>query len=134
MGLSLLQPRHLGRYRDLLALALKYGRSDFLRRARLEEVLGDEMPEVATGDAGTAEDFAKHLERLGPTFVKLGQLLSTRADLLPDRYLTALARLQDDLAPFPFAEVEATVRAELGVRISKAFLEFDTTPIAAASL
>src|SRR3989442_798947 len=68
----------------------------------------------------------RRLRRRGPT--------AARPALLPDRYLAALARLQDDLAPFPFAEVEATVRAELGVRISKAFLEFDRTPLAAASL
>jgi ubiquinone biosynthesis protein len=134
VGLSLLQPRHLARYKDLLALVIRYGRSDLLKRARLEEVLGDEITDVTNGDAATAEDFAKHLERLGPTFVKLGQLLSTRADLLPDPYLGALARLQDDLAPFPFSDVEATLRDELGVRLSKAFLEFDRTPLAAASL
>src|SRR5438876_6092558 len=134
MGLSLLQPRHLARYKDLLALVLRYGRSDLLKRAQIEEVLGDEIADATSATVATAEDFAKHLEKLGPTFVKLGQLLSTRADLLPDRYLAALARLQDDLAPFPFTEVEATVRVELGVRISKAFLEFDRTPLAAASL
>jgi predicted unusual protein kinase regulating ubiquinone biosynthesis (AarF/ABC1/UbiB family) len=134
MGLSLLQPRHLARYKDLLALVLKYGRSDLLKRARLEEVLGDEIADATPADAEGAEGFAQQLERLGPTFVKLGQLLSTRADLLPDPYLAALARLQDDLAPVPFADVEATIRDELGVRISKAFLEFDATPLAAASL
>src|ERR1051325_198255 len=134
MGLSLLQPRHLARYKDLLALVLKYGRSDLLKRAQIEEVLGDEITDGSSDDVATAEDFAHHLERLGPTFVKLGQLLSTRADLLPDPYLAALARLQDDLAPVPFTDVEATGRDELGVRLSKAFLEFDTVPLAAASL
>jgi ubiquinone biosynthesis protein len=132
MGLSL-QARHLARYRDLIALLLRFGRSDLLRRARLEEVLGDELPEHADGDA-TAEDFSHALERLGPTFVKLGQLLSTRADLLPEPYLVALARLQDRVAPVAFAEIEAVVRDELGVRLSKAFVEFDAHPLAAASL
>ena len=134
MGLSLLQPRHLSRYKDLLGLVLKYGRSDLLKRARVEDILGEELDEATSGDVASAEDFAHHLERLGPTFIKLGQLLSTRADLLPDPYLQALARLQDDLPPVPFAEIEAVVRAELGVRLSKAFLEFDHTPVAAASL
>src|SRR5262249_19517160 len=66
--------------------------------------------------------------------VKLGQLLSTRADLLPEPYLRALSRLQDDVAPVSFHEIEAVVQAELGVRISKGFRRFDPTPIAAASL
>src|SRR5262245_6228092 len=89
-------------------------------------------PDDRTG--ATPESFVSDLERLGPTFVKLGQLLSTRADLLPEPYLRALSRLQDDVAPVPFREIEAVVQAELGVRISKAFRRFDPTPIAAASL
>src|SRR6185503_12496185 len=76
----------------------------------------------------------RDLERLGPTFVKLGQLLSTRADLLPQPYLDALARLQDDVKPFSFADVERIVQEELGVRMSKAFSLFEAEPIAAASL
>ena len=76
----------------------------------------------------------KDLESLGPTFIKLGQILSTRADLLPPAYLDALARLQDHVEPFPYEDVERTVREELGVRISHAFAEFDRIPIAAASL
>src|SRR5207249_9036308 len=81
-----------------------------------------------------AEELATDLENLGPTFVKLGQLLSTRADLLPAPYLDALARLQDKLEPFPFEEVERIVSSELGLRLSKAFEHFDSAPIAAASL
>ena len=71
---------------------------------------------------------------MGPTFIKLGQLLSTRADLLPLPYMEALARLQDNVGPFPYLEVEAIVTSELGVRLSKAFTEFDQEPLAAASL
>jgi len=95
----------------------KYGRADFSH--------------ASTDDA---ECFARDLEALGPSFIKLGQLLSTRADLLPPPYIEALSRLQDDLDPVPFVEVEQVVREELGVRLSKAFLEFDHEPIAAASL
>jgi len=71
---------------------------------------------------------------MGPTFIKLGQLLSTRTDVLPLPYAEALSRLQDDVEPFAFEEVEAIVAEELGVRLSKAFLRFDRAPIAAASL
>jgi predicted unusual protein kinase regulating ubiquinone biosynthesis (AarF/ABC1/UbiB family) len=71
---------------------------------------------------------------MGPTYVKLGQVLSGRPDLLPEPYLKALARLQDKVKPFSIAEVEQIVSTELGVRISKAFSRFDPVPIAAASL
>jgi predicted unusual protein kinase regulating ubiquinone biosynthesis (AarF/ABC1/UbiB family) len=131
MPLSL-QPRHLARYRDLVWLLFKYGRTDIVARARLEEVLSEELPPADTS-AGP-EAFAADLERLGPTFIKLGQLLSTRSDLLPEPYLLALSRLQDDVTSIPFTEVEPTVRTELGVRLTKAFKDFDGTPIAAASL
>ena len=77
---------------------------------------------------------ASDLERLGPTFVKLGQLLSSRSDLLRPEYIDALARLQDDCEPFPFADVEQIVQDELGVRMSRLFSEFEDKPIAAASL
>jgi ubiquinone biosynthesis protein len=95
------------------------------------------LPESRGSPSATADlasDLAADLEQLGPTFVKLGQLLSTRADLLPVPYLEALARLQDDVAPFGFDEVEPIVTGELGVRLSKAFSYFDPEPIAAASL
>jgi predicted unusual protein kinase regulating ubiquinone biosynthesis (AarF/ABC1/UbiB family) len=133
MALTSLQPRRLGRYRDLALILFKYGRSDLLSRAGLEEILAEDLPAADPG-AAAPEDLARDLERLGPTFVKLGQVLSTRADLLPDSYLTALARLQDSVGPIPFGEAEKTLCEELGVRISKAFKEFDPTPLAAASL
>ncbi|MCA1832514.1 MAG: phosphotransferase [Actinobacteria bacterium] len=71
---------------------------------------------------------------MGPTFIKLGQLLSTRGDLLPPAYVESLTRLQDDVEPFGFAEVEQIVTTELGARISKAFADFDNIPLASASL
>ncbi|MBI2771919.1 MAG: AarF/ABC1/UbiB kinase family protein [Burkholderiales bacterium] len=77
---------------------------------------------------------ADDLEELGPAFVKLGQVLSSRPDLLPPRYTKALARLQDNVKPFSFEEVTVIVESELGVRISKGFASFDPEPIAAASL
>jgi ubiquinone biosynthesis protein len=71
---------------------------------------------------------------MGPTFIKFGQLLSSRPDLLPEPYLKALARLQDKVKPFPYAQVEEIVASELGVRISKAFSFFEEKHLAAASL
>ncbi|MBV9098138.1 MAG: AarF/ABC1/UbiB kinase family protein [Frankiaceae bacterium] len=129
--------RHLGRYRDIARLALKYGRSDLVRQAGLDAALVDDIhtdsPEFADARAKGVE-LAADLERLGPTFIKLGQLLSTRADLLPQPYLDGLARLQDSLEPFPFEVARDIVEDELGVRLSKVYDEFDEEPMAAASL
>ncbi len=128
-----LKPERLKRYKDVAMLLIKYGRSDLISPAGLEgSVLPDEM--AAESEIAPAEDLAKDLEKLGPTFIKLGQLLSTRADLMPGPYLAALERLQDHIEPFPYEEVERIVSGELGVRLSKAFADFDPSPIGAASL
>jgi len=128
------KPERLRRYKDVAMLLIKYGRSDLISPAGLENSI---LPEEIAQEKGTiapAEDLAKDLEKLGPTFIKLGQLLSTRADLLPSPYLDALTRLQDHIEPFAYEEVERIVSGELGVRISKAFADFDPVPLAAASL
>ena len=124
--------RHLPRYLSIARLVARHGRA----LARLPDDLLSEIgaePEEK-GAISEAEAFARDLEALGPTFVKLGQLLSSRADILPTSYLDALARLQDNVAPFPFAEVEKIVERELGVRLSKGFTDFESEPLAAASL
>ena len=128
------KPTHLKRYKDLGALLVKYGRSDLVRSLDLPYEPGAEEAVADPDAAKLAEQLAEDLEKLGPTFIKLGQLLSTRADLLPVPYIEALARLQDQVEPFSFGEVEKIVEAELGVRISKAFAEFESQPLAAASL
>ena len=137
MGISL-HPRHLKRYGALARLLIKYGRSDLVKNAGLEKALVEESDTVgAHGEVVVppeAAQLADDLERLGPTYIKLGQLLSTRSDFLPPAYMEALQRLQDKIEPFSFAEVEEIVTSELGVRLSKAFAEFDPEPIAAASL
>jgi len=132
MGLSL-KPQHLKRYKDVAVLLMKYGRSDLVKAAGLDPTLDDESP-AATATDPAASELANDLERMGPTFIKLGQLLSTRPDILPLPYLQALTRLQDRVEPFSFAEVESIVISELGVRLSKAFSQFEVKPVAAASL
>lgn len=128
-----LKPERLKRYKDVAMLLMKYGRSDLVKQAGLEDQL--ELDEHTLAEtAPKAEELASDLEKLGPTFIKLGQLLSTRADLLPTPYLEALSRLQDRIEPFPYEEVDRIVSGELGVRISKAFADFDPEPLAAASL
>jgi ubiquinone biosynthesis protein len=134
MGISL-EPKNLKRYKDIAKLLIKYGRSDIVKQAGLEEVFQDDEAEAAApATTPEAEELAKDLEEMGPTFIKLGQVLSTRADLLPPAYLTALTRLQDKVEPFAFEEVEEAISTELGVRLSKAFATFDPEPLAAASL
>jgi ubiquinone biosynthesis protein len=128
-----LKPERLKRYKDVALLLVKYGRSDLVKQAGLEESLDWDETSLAE-TTPKAEELAADLERLGPTFIKLGQVLSTRADLLPPPYLEALSRLQDQIEPFPFAEVDRIVSGELGVRLSKAFADFERQPLAAASL
>jgi ubiquinone biosynthesis protein len=110
-------PAKLSRYAAVATLLLKH-----------RGVLSDDPP------GRDAEALACEFEKLGPTFVKLAQLLSSRSDLLPPAYVEALSRLQDDVKPFPVADVQAIVEAELGVKISKAFGLFESDPLAAASL
>ncbi|MBW3562807.1 MAG: AarF/ABC1/UbiB kinase family protein [Actinobacteria bacterium] len=124
---------HLAVYRDIGRLLVKYGRrEDLVGRFGLRDILDEEVDEDT--EEGAPEELADDLEALGPTFIKLGQVLATRADLLPPAYLKALSRLEDDVAPVPFAEVERIVEGELGVRLSKAFAHFESEPIASASL
>ncbi|PYS74471.1 MAG: ABC transporter [Acidobacteria bacterium] len=132
MVLSLKSER-LKRYKDIVALLVKYGRSDFVNQADLTSAERLSRKQTSTADE-KAHELAADLEALGPTFIKLGQLLSTRGDLLPEPYLEALARLQDQIEPFPYEEVERIVSSELGGRISKLFIDFNTEPAAAASL
>jgi predicted unusual protein kinase regulating ubiquinone biosynthesis (AarF/ABC1/UbiB family) len=132
MPLSL-KGENLTRYKNIAGLFMKYGRGDLVKGAGMADLIEDAQVSDP-GATAKAEDLAADLEQMGATFIKLGQLLSTRADLLPPPYMEALARLQDDVGPFPYREVEAIVTSELGVRISKAFSEFDQEPLAAASL
>ena len=140
-----LKPSHLSRYKEIIGLVLRYGGSDALREIDLTglkdlerdaaaESGSDEEDADETTSRDEPEALARDLEEMGPTFVKLGQTLSTRSDLLSPPFLEALSRLQDDLEPFAYEEVEEIVEAALGVRMSKAFESFDPKPMAAASL
>ena len=130
-----ISPQYLKRYREIGKLLWKYGRSDLVNQMDIDDDVPaeDRKPVDVTGET-SPDSLADDLEAMGPTYVKLGQVLSSRPDLVPPAYIKALARLQDKVKPFPYAEVEQIVEAELGVRISKAFSRFDTEPIAGASL
>lgn len=123
------------RYASLARLLLRYGRSDLVRGAGLDTFAdpGATDADIAQ-EAGTAEALAEDLERMGPTYTKLGQLLSTRFDLLPAPYTEALSRLQDEVTPFPYDEVEAIIEAEFGVGVRHLYEHFDPEPLATASL
>lgn len=130
MSISL-KPSNLATYKDVAILFLKHGRNAQHEREKLSDQFGVNKKVEPTDDA---EAFVNDLEKLGPTFIKIGQLLSTRTDLLPASWLAALQRLQDDVEPFPYEDVHEIVESELGVRISKAFHEFSEKPLATASL
>lgn len=126
-----IEPSHVQRYRQIAVLLARHGRGDLVRSSGMDAVLDEE---AAEGDPEAAARLADDLEAMGPTFVKLGQLMSSRVDLLGPPYIDALSRLQDDVAPFSFEEVEDIVSSELQVRLSNVFPTFDPTPLAAASL
>src|SRR5688572_9463873 len=111
----------------------KYGRGDLVKDAGLSELMPQER-EAAGKPPPEAEELANDIEKLGPTCIKLGQLLSTRPDIIPPAYAQALARLQDGIAPVPYAEIQKILTDELGVRLSKAFEFIDEKPLAAASI
>ena len=114
---------------------LKYWNSDLFRQttsAAMDEALQEEDDEHQFDQ--TPEELVEDLKDMGPTYIKLGQLLSTRPDLLPDEYLQALANLQDNVSPVPFEEVKKIIEEELGTKISKAFNVFEEKPIASASI
>lgn len=127
-----LSSAHLKRYRDIAGLLWKYGRSDLVQHIGMNDSF--EVPMTVNSKEVTPEQLANDLEAMGPTYVKLGQVLAGRPDLLPKPYIVALSRLQDHVKPFSYAEVEEIVTRELGVRISSAFSTFNQEPIAAASL
>ena len=105
---------YLKRYKDIAFLLAKY--SEAGNRGRF----GFDPPADASSNGqAKARDLPDDLERLGPTFVKLGQLLSSRADLLPEQFLKPLSRLQDKVKPFPYQDVEFIIENELGAKISK---------------
>jgi predicted unusual protein kinase regulating ubiquinone biosynthesis (AarF/ABC1/UbiB family) len=119
-------PRFLKRYKDIGMLVLKYSRTDMISK------FGHDHEQIDGN--GEARELSNDLERLGPTFVKLGQLLSSRADLLPEPYLRSLYRLQDQVKPFPYQDVEFIIERELRAKITKLFSQFNPEPLAAASL
>jgi predicted unusual protein kinase regulating ubiquinone biosynthesis (AarF/ABC1/UbiB family) len=136
MAISI-RPQQVRRYGDLARLLAKYGYGEPASYARRRLTDGPNAPgplEDGRQVTEDAEELVRDLERRGPTFIKLGQLLSTRADLLPGAYIDALARLQDRCEPLPLSVVAGVVHEELGLPVEHAFASFDPVPLASASL
>ncbi|HEV8214440.1 MAG TPA: AarF/UbiB family protein [Gemmatimonadaceae bacterium] len=131
----ILAPRHLQRLTATIGLFTRYGLADFARQQGLEGLPHDAEPgEDFSGSPDRALAFRKRLVELGPAYIKLGQVLSTRPDLLPESYIRELEKLQDDVDPIPTPDVVGIVEQELGARLSKLFLTFDDEPLGTASL
>ncbi|MGB3328000.1 MAG: AarF/ABC1/UbiB kinase family protein [Thermomicrobiales bacterium] len=128
--------RHAARYREIVRIMLAHGLGGLVapvgrfRRWTASDMLGD----THATDEVRAHHLRLALEELGPAFIKLGQILATRVDLLPPVYIAELERLQDRIAPDPPDVVAATIERELGMPPDKVFAAFDLVPLAVASL
>jgi len=134
----LLSPAHLPRIAAIVGLFTRFGLRDVARQQGLIALVGDDETELPPEELAERHEqaigFRKRLVELGPAYVKLGQVLSTRPDLLPEPYIEELKRLQDDVGPISLEEVEQTIQEELGGRLSKLFATFDPEPLGTASL
>ena len=150
--------RDLGRLREITSVLVRHGfgevvtRIGFGRRPRKGTASdpppsgrgADDTPEISTDElakgeeektrTSTAERIRLVLQDLGPSFIKLGQIASTRPDLLPADVITELKKLQENVPPVPFEEVKKVIETSLGVTLEQAFVSFDTSPLAAASI
>lgn len=147
IGTVLTQRRHAARYRRIARVLIAHGLEGLIApldlgthvRAILRRAPGGEDPDAWDGEDNTtrgrrAWHVRKAFEELGPTFVKLGQMLSTRADLLPPEYIAELSRLQDAVAPTPFPDIRRVLETELGAPVEAIYDRFDDVPLASASI
>jgi ubiquinone biosynthesis protein len=129
--------RDLPRYGQILTTLVRYGYQDVVTALHLEGIARP-IERVTLGNEVTQHDRPRRLrlvcEDLGPTFVKLGQLLSTRPDLLPEAYTNELAFLRDDVRAFPFDQVEMILKEEYGRPHGEIFASLDEKPVASASI
>src|SRR6266536_1962917 len=133
--------RSLGRLSEIAQVMVRHGFGYFLEAHKLTDLLPGRSAETrlaAKAEEDGASQRGRHLrellDELGPTFVKFGQLLSTRPDVVPPDIISELRSLQDDVRPFAFADVEKTIREELGQSLERLFVDFDEKPLAAASI
>jgi len=132
--------RHINRYRQILSILFKYGFGDLIDQLNVGQYIEIGMQMVSRKRRENVEKLTRTervrmaLEELGPTFVKLGQILSSRPDLVPVEFIQELSKLQDNVPSFPFAQVKEIVEAELQTPLEDMYKEFNETPLAAASI
>jgi ubiquinone biosynthesis protein len=133
--------RHLTRYQQIVRVLVRYGFGDLLDRFHIRRYMDAvarmflrRKPDPATVLLSTPERLRRVLEELGPTFIKLGQILSTRPDIFPLPYLRELSKLQDSVPPFPYEDVVRIVTEDFGKGPEELFAFFEHTPTAAASI
>ncbi|MDE3026497.1 MAG: AarF/ABC1/UbiB kinase family protein, partial [Acidobacteriota bacterium] len=133
--------RSLSRLSEIAQVMVRHGFGYFLEAHRLTDLLPGRSAEARLAAAASAEHpsvrgqhLRELLDELGPTFVKFGQLLSTRPDVVPPDIIAELRGLQDDVRPFPFEQAERVIEEELGNTLERLFVDFDPVPVAAASI
>ena len=125
-----LSPSNLKVYRDILGLVWRHG-----NREALDAIgIGKLVDKVRDDDAPGPDDLAKDLEKLGPTYIKIGQILSTQLNVLPPSYMEAMARLQDHVEPLPPETIHGLIEKAFGKPASEVFAEFDDEPLGSASI
>ncbi|MBL0715916.1 MAG: phosphotransferase, partial [Desulfosarcina sp.] len=132
--------RHLNRYRQILTVFFRYGFGDLVDLLKIDQYIEIGLQMISRNRRerlerlSRAERVRMALEELGPTYVKLGQVLSTRPDLIPVDFINELAKLQDEVPPFNTKEVERIITVELGAAPDEIFASFEPTPLASASI
>ncbi|MBW2185799.1 MAG: AarF/ABC1/UbiB kinase family protein [Deltaproteobacteria bacterium] len=132
--------RHVQRYRQILTVLFKYGFGDLIVALNIEQYLEIGLQMISRKRRDRIETLPRAvrvrmaLEELGPTFLKMGQILSTRPDLLPQEFMHELTKLQDDVPPFPYQQVKEVIENELHQAVEQVYSSFDEQPLAAASI
>ena len=126
--------RNLERIREISEVAIRHGFGYFFERHRLFGVMRVRRRRAQTPPAHLGRHLREMLDELGPTFVKFGQLLSTRPDIVPPDIVQELVKLQDRVSPFPFDVVKQVIQEDFGLTLERAFESFDAEPLAAASI
>jgi len=132
--------RHIERYRQILTVLFRYGFGDLIDALHIGRYVDIALPkkirreQEQIGELTLPERVRLSMEELGPTFIKMGQILSTRPDLIPMEFITQFKKLQDKVPPFPFEDIKKTIESELKAPMDAIFQDFDETPVAAASI
>ncbi|MBW1753658.1 MAG: AarF/ABC1/UbiB kinase family protein [Deltaproteobacteria bacterium] len=132
--------RHLNRYRQILAIFFKYGFGDLIELLKIDQYIEVGLQLISSKRRDRMEKLSRAqrvrmaIEELGPTYIKLGQILSTRPDLVPAQFVEEFAKLQDNVPPFGFSQVSRIIEAEFGAPLKELFEYFDENSFASASI